>query len=217
MEAMQSCANKIWCKETIILQFNSWHSLNGRQSSYLLIPVLHLAESDFKYLHATIKSLLPNLEQNRSLFKPLHPGINWPFPLRSCLQSSDYCGFFYRTNCCFQTLYWKRQTTSVHKLSFFNSASLAPAPHACFSKPFPALFPPLSPLSAASCASYNFSFLSPQGLNFSSSQSSAPFWSGTLFASFLAPVVTLHLVACNFIISLGGLDLVASSLWFSFH
>uniref|UniRef100_A0A8C5BZW5 Vav 2 guanine nucleotide exchange factor n=1 Tax=Gadus morhua TaxID=8049 RepID=A0A8C5BZW5_GADMO len=30
---------------------------------------------------------------------------------------------------------------------------------------------------AASCASYNFSFLSPQGLNFSSSQSSAPFWS----------------------------------------
>lgn len=36
-------------------------------------------------------------------------------------------------------------------------------------------------LSAATCASYNFSFLSPQGLNFSSSQSSAPFWSGTLF------------------------------------
>lgn len=35
--------------------------------------------------------------------------------------------------------------------------------------------------SAATCASYNFSFLSPQGLNFSSSQSSAPFWSGTLF------------------------------------
>uniref|UniRef100_A0A8C5B9H9 Vav 2 guanine nucleotide exchange factor n=1 Tax=Gadus morhua TaxID=8049 RepID=A0A8C5B9H9_GADMO len=31
--------------------------------------------------------------------------------------------------------------------------------------------------SPASCASYNFSFLSPQGLNFSSSQSSAPFWS----------------------------------------
>ncbi|PWA26681.1 hypothetical protein CCH79_00000697 [Gambusia affinis] len=30
---------------------------------------------------------------------------------------------------------------------------------------------------AATCASYNFSFLSPQGLNFSSSQSSAPFWS----------------------------------------
>ncbi|KAJ4926125.1 hypothetical protein JOQ06_008308 [Pogonophryne albipinna] len=30
--------------------------------------------------------------------------------------------------------------------------------------------------SAATCASYNFSFLSPQGLNFSS-QSSAPFWS----------------------------------------
>ncbi|GAA6073326.1 guanine nucleotide exchange factor VAV2 isoform X1, partial [Tachysurus ichikawai] len=29
---------------------------------------------------------------------------------------------------------------------------------------------------AASCASYNFSFLSPQGLNFSS-QSSTPFWS----------------------------------------
>lgn len=38
--------------------------------------------------------------------------------------------------------------------------------------------------SAATCASYNFSFLSPQGLNFSSSQSSAPFWSGTLFFSF---------------------------------
>lgn len=35
-------------------------------------------------------------------------------------------------------------------------------------------------LSAATCASYNFSFLSPQGLNFSSSQSSAPFWSGTI-------------------------------------
>lgn len=33
-------------------------------------------------------------------------------------------------------------------------------------------------VSAATCASYNFSFLSPQGLNFSS-QSSAPFWSGT--------------------------------------
>uniref|UniRef100_A0A672IWD0 Vav 2 guanine nucleotide exchange factor n=1 Tax=Salarias fasciatus TaxID=181472 RepID=A0A672IWD0_SALFA len=31
--------------------------------------------------------------------------------------------------------------------------------------------------SPATCASYNFSFLSPQGLNFSSSQSSAPFWS----------------------------------------
>ncbi|XP_015831384.1 guanine nucleotide exchange factor VAV2 isoform X1 [Nothobranchius furzeri] len=30
---------------------------------------------------------------------------------------------------------------------------------------------------AATCASYNFSFLSPQGLNFSSSPSSAPFWS----------------------------------------
>ncbi|CAG11198.1 unnamed protein product, partial [Tetraodon nigroviridis] len=30
---------------------------------------------------------------------------------------------------------------------------------------------------SATCASYNFSFLSPQGLNFSSSQSSAPFWS----------------------------------------
>ncbi|KAG5272837.1 hypothetical protein AALO_G00169850 [Alosa alosa] len=30
---------------------------------------------------------------------------------------------------------------------------------------------------AASSASYNFSFLSPQGLNFTSSQSSAPFWS----------------------------------------
>uniref|UniRef100_A0A3P8RC35 Vav 2 guanine nucleotide exchange factor n=1 Tax=Astatotilapia calliptera TaxID=8154 RepID=A0A3P8RC35_ASTCA len=31
--------------------------------------------------------------------------------------------------------------------------------------------------SPATCASYNFSFLSPQGLNFSSSQSQAPFWS----------------------------------------
>ncbi|KAK3524271.1 hypothetical protein QTP70_025851 [Hemibagrus guttatus] len=31
-------------------------------------------------------------------------------------------------------------------------------------------------MHAASCASYNFSFLSPQGLNFSS-QSSTPFWS----------------------------------------
>ncbi|XP_048114214.1 guanine nucleotide exchange factor VAV2 [Alosa alosa] len=31
--------------------------------------------------------------------------------------------------------------------------------------------------SPASSASYNFSFLSPQGLNFTSSQSSAPFWS----------------------------------------
>uniref|UniRef100_A0A8C6P2B0 Vav guanine nucleotide exchange factor 2 n=1 Tax=Nothobranchius furzeri TaxID=105023 RepID=A0A8C6P2B0_NOTFU len=31
--------------------------------------------------------------------------------------------------------------------------------------------------SPATCASYNFSFLSPQGLNFSSSPSSAPFWS----------------------------------------
>uniref|UniRef100_A0A8C7XPV2 Vav 2 guanine nucleotide exchange factor n=1 Tax=Oryzias sinensis TaxID=183150 RepID=A0A8C7XPV2_9TELE len=31
--------------------------------------------------------------------------------------------------------------------------------------------------SPATSASYNFSFLSPQGLNFSSSQSSAPFWS----------------------------------------
>lgn len=44
----------------------------------------------------------------------------------------------------------------------------------------PSLFCSLSvslhPVSAASCASYNFSFLSPQGLNFSS-QSSAPFWS----------------------------------------
>lgn len=37
----------------------------------------------------------------------------------------------------------------------------------------------LSNLSAASCASYNFSFLSPQGLNFSSQSSSSPFWSGT--------------------------------------
>uniref|UniRef100_A0A8C6JQU5 Uncharacterized protein n=1 Tax=Melopsittacus undulatus TaxID=13146 RepID=A0A8C6JQU5_MELUD len=31
--------------------------------------------------------------------------------------------------------------------------------------------------SPASCASYNFSFLSPQGLNFSSQSSSSPFWS----------------------------------------
>uniref|UniRef100_A0A8C9RF05 Vav guanine nucleotide exchange factor 2 n=1 Tax=Scleropages formosus TaxID=113540 RepID=A0A8C9RF05_SCLFO len=31
--------------------------------------------------------------------------------------------------------------------------------------------------SPASCASYNFSFLSPQGLHFASSQTSAPFWS----------------------------------------
>uniref|UniRef100_A0A8D3CJY1 Guanine nucleotide exchange factor VAV2 n=1 Tax=Scophthalmus maximus TaxID=52904 RepID=A0A8D3CJY1_SCOMX len=31
--------------------------------------------------------------------------------------------------------------------------------------------------SPATCASYNFSFLSPQGLNFSSPQSPAPFWS----------------------------------------
>lgn len=37
----------------------------------------------------------------------------------------------------------------------------------------------LSNLVAASCASYNFSFLSPQGLNFSSQSSSSPFWSGT--------------------------------------
>lgn len=43
-------------------------------------------------------------------------------------------------------------------------------------------------LSAATCASYNFSFLSPQGLNFSSSQSSAPFWSGTMsFLLFSSP------------------------------
>lgn len=43
-------------------------------------------------------------------------------------------------------------------------------------------------LPAATCASYNFSFLSPQGLNFSS-QSSAPFWSGTHISllSFHAP------------------------------
>nr|XP_029508920.1 guanine nucleotide exchange factor VAV2 isoform X10 [Oncorhynchus nerka] len=36
---------------------------------------------------------------------------------------------------------------------------------------------PGEPIPAAIGASYNFSFLSPQGLNFSSSQSSAPFWS----------------------------------------
>lgn len=72
--------------------------------------------------------------------------------------------------------------------------------------------------SAATCASYNFSFLSPQGLNFSS-QSSAPFWSGTLsfLLSFLAPVVFLHLINCNFTISLCALDLSTSSLWCSFH
>ncbi|XP_023665358.1 guanine nucleotide exchange factor VAV2-like isoform X2 [Paramormyrops kingsleyae] len=37
--------------------------------------------------------------------------------------------------------------------------------------------PRTSTRSPASCASYNFSFLSPQGLHFSSSQTSAPFWS----------------------------------------
>lgn len=36
----------------------------------------------------------------------------------------------------------------------------------------------LSRLFAASCASYNFSFLSPQGLSFASPGPSAPFWSG---------------------------------------
>lgn len=34
-------------------------------------------------------------------------------------------------------------------------------------------------LFAASCASYNFSFLSPQGLSFAPQGPSAPFWSGT--------------------------------------
>lgn len=72
--------------------------------------------------------------------------------------------------------------------------------------------------SAATCASYNFSFLSPQGLNFSS-QSSAPFWSGTLsfLLSFLAPVVFLYLINCNIIISPCALNLITSSLWCSFH
>ncbi|KAJ7987266.1 hypothetical protein DPEC_G00336950 [Dallia pectoralis] len=37
--------------------------------------------------------------------------------------------------------------------------------------------PPGEPISAPIGASYNFSFLSPQGLNFPSSQTSAPFWS----------------------------------------
>lgn len=48
-------------------------------------------------------------------------------------------------------------------------------------KSFP-IFSLLACILAASCASYNFSFLSPQGLNFSS-QSSTPFWSGTLSLS----------------------------------
>lgn len=43
----------------------------------------------------------------------------------------------------------------------------------------PPPFHVLSHLFAASCASYNFSFLSPQGLSFASQGSSAPFWSGT--------------------------------------
>lgn len=75
------------------------------------------------------------------------------------------------------------------------------------------LFLSLLLLSAATCASYNFSFLSPQGLNFSSSQSSAPFWSGTLFLSCLAPIVFLPPTASNFIINL---NLMTSSLWCSF-
>lgn len=45
--------------------------------------------------------------------------------------------------------------------------------------PTSAPFHVLSRLFAASCASYNFSFLSPQGLSFASQGSSAPFWSGT--------------------------------------
>lgn len=43
-------------------------------------------------------------------------------------------------------------------------------------------------VSAATCASYNFSFLSPQGLNFSS-QSSAPFWSGTALLACLCSCI----------------------------
>ena len=46
----------------------------------------------------------------------------------------------------------------------------------------PAPFHGLSRLFAASCASYNFSFLSPQGLGLASQGSSAPFWSGTAAA-----------------------------------
>lgn len=64
------------------------------------------------------------------------------------------------------------------------SLGLGPVPAACpvrcgsrgrSSAPFHVL----SRLFAASCASYNFSFLSPQGLSFASQGSSAPFWSGT--------------------------------------
>lgn len=50
-------------------------------------------------------------------------------------------------------------------------------PHPCALSALP--FHVLSRLFAASCASYNFSFLSPQGLSFASQGSSTPFWSGT--------------------------------------
>lgn len=55
---------------------------------------------------------------------------------------------------------------------------LGPVPAAA-TVPTSAPFHLLSRLFAASCASHNFSFLSPQGLSFASQGSSAPFWSGT--------------------------------------
>lgn len=53
----------------------------------------------------------------------------------------------------------------------------------CLVGPSLAPFHGLSRLFAASCASSNFSFLSPQGLGLASQGSSAPFWSGTNVAA----------------------------------
>lgn len=131
-----------------------------------------------------------------------HAASVWDFVNKFTLLKQSNCNTFmvkikYNENRTHR--HTKLQSKIFLSFCFFGFAS------ACVHlKHFPALLPPLSRslsvlLSAATCASYNFSFLSPQGLNFSSSQSQAPFWSGTIYLSFPFPrclscVLALHLL-----------------------